>query len=652
MDNPHLPRPVRAWLQTALSNWQQQGIVTPEQASRIQSLYPHEEPDAPGKQNRILYVLGAMAAFLFGAALLLVIGYNWNEMAREAKLGIMLAGTALVHGLGFWFHRRMGWPLAGEIAHFLGCIVYGAGIWLVAQAYHLDAHYPDGMWWWALGVLPLVILSGAPLFHLLYVGLLAVWCGMEVLGFPTARDTLFFGWTSLPHGAYTLPLLALPGFFWAYKKTSPILLGLYLPLIGWWCFLQAIAWHANNWTAFWVGGVGSVLLLLAQVHQPGNRMAIPFRLWGTLLTLGAWLFISSNSFWNQLRYVRGTPAHTSHLWFLNSVLCAITLTAVVTILALVWLRTRRDASYKPDLARLWVPSAMAIATVVFGYLGLVGEQAAVPAMVFGNLAILAMAILLIRVGVLEERVQPFAGGILCFLVWTLVRYIDLFDASWGMLGAAGIFTLAGIGLLAVGKFWAATSRTHKAAIAEGGPAQTVIIWPAWVDRCLAWTNTHGQALLVAMVGMQLAVVGGMVALEQFSMRNAQTVYLQVVPVDPRDFFRGDYVVLGYDFDRVIRRDLPGGSNQLFVSLAPSADGKVWEATQASHSRPDTGIYLEGKINRWSTWGFSRPLFGIEAFYVQEGQGIYWEQAIREKKVFAEVHIAPSGKARLKGLTAE
>ena len=652
MDNPHLPRPVRAWLQTALSDWQQQGIVTPEQASRIQSLYPPEEPDAPGKQNRILYVLGAMAAFLFGAALLLVIGYNWSEMPREAKLGIMLAGTALVHGLGFWFHRRLDWPLAGEIAHFLGCIVYGAGIWLVAQAYHLDAHYPDGMWWWALGVLPLVILSGAPLYHLLYVGLLAVWCGMEVLGFQNPSDTILFGWTNLPHGAYTLLLLILPGFFWAYKKTSSLLLGLYLPLVAWWCFLQAITWHASTWTFFWVGGVGSVLLLLAQVHQPGNRMAIPFRLWGTLLTLGAWLFISSNTFWKELHHIRGGSDHFYHLWFLNMILCAITFMAVIAILTLAWLRARRNPSYKPDLTRQWLPAALAITTAVFGYLGLVGEQAALPAMVFGNLAILAIAILLVRVGVLEERLQPFAGGILCFLIWMLVRYFDLFDASWGMLGAAGIFTLAGIGLLAVGKFWAATSGTHKAAIAEGGPAQSTLIWPGWVDRCLAWTTAHGQALLVAIVGLQLAVVGGMVALEQYSMANAQTVFLNVVPVDPRDFFRGDYVVLGYDFDRVIRRDLPGGSNHPFVSLAPSADGKVWEATQASNSRPDKGIYLEGKINRWSAWGFSRPLFGIEAFYVQEGQGKQWEKAIREKKVLAKVLVAPSGKARLKELIAE
>jgi uncharacterized membrane-anchored protein len=252
----------------------------------------------------------------------------------------------------------------------------------------------------------------------------------------------------------------------------------------------------------------------------------------------------------------------------------------------------------------------------------------------------------------EERLQPFAGGILCFLVWTLVRYIDLFDASWGMLGAAGIFTLAGIGLLLVGKFWAATSRTHKEAIAEGGPAPITLIWPGWVERCLAWTTTHGQALLVAIGGMQLAVVGGMVALEQFSMANAQTVYLKVIPVDPRDFFRGDYVVLGYDFDRVIQRDLPGRNGHLFVTLTPSADGKAWEAANASVSRPENGIFLEGKIKPWSPGSSSRPQFGIEAFYVQEGQGKQWETSIREKKVLAEVLVAPSGKARLKGLIEE
>lgn len=652
MDNPLPPQPIRQWLQTALSHWQEQGILTSEQVGRIQALYP-AQTDAPGIQERVFYVLGAMAAFLFGAALILAIGYNWNEMAREAKLGTMLAGTALVHGVGFWFHKRMGWPLAAEIAHFLGSIVYGAGIWLVAQAYHMDAHYPDGMWWWALGVLPLVLFSSTLLYHLLYVALLAVWCGMEVIGFQSPIDSFFWGIGGLPHGAFTLPLLVVPGFFWAYRKSSPILLGLYLPLIAWWIFLQALAWHANNWTAFWVGGVGSILLLLAQVHRPGNQMAIPHRLWGTLLTVGPWLFISSNSFWNSFGYISyGTNTNPYYLWNLNGILCAIILTTVVAILVLGWLRSQRNAAYKLNLSRLWLPVVLAIGTVVFGYLALLGEKMAIPAMILGNLFILAMAVMLVRVGVMEERLRPFAGGVICFLLWTLVRYIDLFDASWGMLGAAGIFTLAGIGLLLVGKFWVSTSRIHNLQKNEpvdfAQPAS--MVWPKWVNQGLAWTGAHWQAVLGTSVALQLGVVGGMVALEQVSMTHAQTVYLKVVPVDPRDFFRGDYVVLDYDIMReLVQRDLQGDTGTVYVKLAPPADGKSWTPLTIGKNPPREGVYMAGKIKA----GFESTVeFGIEAYYVQESEGKKWEQAIRKKKVLAKILVSPEGKARLVDLIEE
>ncbi len=30
---------------------------------------------------------------------------------------------------------------------------YGAGIWLVAQIYNIDEHYPNGFLFWALGAL-------------------------------------------------------------------------------------------------------------------------------------------------------------------------------------------------------------------------------------------------------------------------------------------------------------------------------------------------------------------------------------------------------------------------------------------------------------------------------------------------------------------
>ena len=51
------------------------------------------------------------------------------------------------------------------------------------------------------------------------------------------------------------------------------------------------------------------------------------------------------------------------------------------------------------------------------------------------------------------------------------------------------------------------------------------------------------------------------------------------------------------------------------------------------------------------WG-ANPVFGIEAWYVQEGQGKELEADTSEKKVLAEILVVPSVKARLKGLITD
>ena len=646
MDQPSLPEPVRRWLPEALALWRAKGIITPDQAGIILSIYGSGADLSRQNHFRVLYVLSAMAAFLFGASILLVIGYNWQAIGREGKLAIMLCGTALVHGAGFLLRRGLGLPFVAQIVHFLGCLVYGAGIWLVAQAYHIDAHYPDGMLWWALGVMPFVLFEGNFLFHFLYAGLLGIWCLMEVLFSLGQPEMGFLGFTGWPRGAYALPLLAVPGFFWAYRARSPLLLGIQVPLIAWWCLLQAVAWRTNQWAIFWVGGIGSNLLLVAQAHRRGDAMAIPYRFWGALLVTGALLVIGSDAFWRSMEFGPrwGGSGGAWDQWTLNTVFCAITLAAAAGTLLATWLR-RRDSF---DATRLALPALMAIGIVAFGYLALVGVNAAVPAMIFGNTAILGLCVLLIRVGILEERLAPFAWGIFGFLVWTLARYIDLFSASGGMLGAAGLFALAGAALLVVGRFW--MNMPPKGRRQEKAFQPGVIKWPGWIDSCLGWATGHWQAVLLASVALQLGVVGGMVAMEELSMTGAGIVRLKVVPVDPRDFFRGEYVMLGYETAQVIRRDLPGErSGDVFVTLAPSGDGPYMVPAMASQTRPESGPFLKGRFR--NTMG-NRVLFGIEAFFVQEGEGKRWETAIREKKVFAEVLVSPSGKARLKGLVED
>ncbi len=107
---------------------------------------------------------------------------------------------------------------------------------------------------------------------------------------------------------------------------------------------------------------------------------------------------------------------------------------------------------------------------------------------------------------------------------------------------------------------------------------------------------------------------------------------------------------GSVYCQVIQRDLAGlTQGDIFLTLEPDMAGRVFAPAKASQTRPESGIYLQGAIRHM--WG-ANPVFGIEAWYVQEGQGKEWEEAIREKKVLAEILVVPSGKARLKGLITD
>jgi uncharacterized membrane protein len=265
----------RKWLAEQLADWTGRELVTGEQAARILASYESAEEVGHRKRSYFSFVIMGLSAFLVGLALFLLIGYNWDSIPRATKL-LLIFGTILgTQAGGLYLRFVRGAPRASEIALFLGCLFYGAGIWLVAQVFHLDAHYPDGVWWWAVGVLPFALCLDSLLLHCLLVGLLGLWAGMEVIGFSNLAQRMFWGWWMIPNGAYSLPLLALPGLAWAYRKNSAAAVGLYVPLFGWWVILQAVAWDLEWQTVYIVGCTGALLMMVAEIHPSGSRLAIP-----------------------------------------------------------------------------------------------------------------------------------------------------------------------------------------------------------------------------------------------------------------------------------------------------------------------------------------------------------------------------------------
>ena len=175
---------------------------------------------------------------------------------------------------------------------------------------------------------------------------------------------------------------------------------------------------------------------------------------------------------------------------------------------------------------------------------------------------------------------------------------------------------------------------------------------------LRWLKARERKILWVTAAAQLVILVGMIALRAIPLMTGQTVLVRVTPVDPRDFFRGDYVILSYDFSQARPEDVQVMRDEgwkqrnwegrtVYVPLVPDSIPGHWRAERATVVKPGRGPFLKGQMERYGSLKF-----GIEAYYVQEGTGRVYEQAIRDRKLSAELAVTSSGQAALRGLRIE
>ena len=173
-----------------------------------------------------------------------------------------------------------------------------------------------------------------------------------------------------------------------------------------------------------------------------------------------------------------------------------------------------------------------------------------------------------------------------------------------------------------------------------------------VDTLFGQLKRNERIILFAGIVFQVVVLLAMITIHIKPLLTGDTIVLRVVPVDPRDLFRGDYVILSYDLSRITKENMPGidlsnyQGRTVYVTIVPDEDGKHWKASKFSFQKPSTGKFLRGRI------AYGRILYGIESYFVQEGEGLQYEEAVREKKLSAEIALDGNGKAVLKGLVIE
>lgn len=493
---------------------------------------------------------------------------------------------------------------------------YGIGIWQLAQIFNINSHYTTGLWFWGLGVWLTAFAARTKVLPLAAFALLLFWAFLEVLE-PFAGSRFFLS-DRLPNMALSLPVLS--GTAWLIYRRRGAALAAYAfrLLLFLWGILLTISWSTEE-LAVWAIILWSFLFLAIRYARGDRR---PFSI--EVLFLAVTLLIAS---------VYDFNAYVAH---------------------------HREADY-----------------LVIDFLGAPFRHHPVVATIIANAAVIALVVhLALQRG--EESGRSYALGILLFLVWVLIRYIDLFGTASYLIAAGGFALLAAI-LFAAAALWRAKTRlrAEKAPLNTPLPPSSSMLTAAHVGA----SPRAGLAILLVSIVLQGGILTHEVLSRILPFKDAETIRLLSIPVDPRDMFRGDYVRLNYTFSTTSGKGtywdgtkrveidtydvealtplpdrrvspLERKGRPVYVALEKRADG-LWHPTRMTLTPPTEGLFIKGRcINNF------RISYGIETFFVPaDGTGKRFEDVYNHssdvknqhlQRVVVSVQVNSQGAARVIG----
>ena len=622
-----LPDRVRAWLNEETAIWTKEGLIGEAQRERILARYPANETGS----NRMTFVLRALGVLTLFAAILLVIGHNWEDLSRVGRMAVVVTGLIALQSIGLSYLIR-GRTQGATLGLLGSCLMYGAAIALTGQIFHLDAHAPDALLAWCLGVLPFALLLDATLLHLLVIGLAASWYSWEL------------GMRGHWSGAHELTALAFllllaPSAWAGYRTSRPALVG--LVAFGW--LLAGVATIASGSRGF--NPVFLVApLALAGLHHPGDPRSRGWRVAGvmTMTVLTLLLGDTQHPVWRA-------EQHYLYFWQDTPLL---TLLGLAAIALGIWKARDRHGRHGA-----WLAAATA-GTFTLLQVGRGNPGVASLCIALGNVLTLGLVLAQIRLGLAEGRLRPYVYGCVVFFIWLAVRYMDI-EKELGMLGMAAVFAVIGLGLFALARLWRSLAEepVHETMTDFRTPA---------AEALFARVMPRASALLIAACALQVAVIGYMVWNHLQPLWHGERIVVRAELIDPRDLLKGEYVTLSYDFNRLdkgedlaLRRELEGGKAKdatdrlpedtvVFVPMVKRSNGE-WGGGKPTLTRPASGIYLQGL----TSGGWRNQLrFGIEAYYVEEGTGKEWEKLRNSGLLKVTVAVLPNGQAGLVGIEAD
>jgi uncharacterized membrane protein len=416
----------RAGLRRELPRWRAEGLVDENVERALTERYRLDEKTTDLATTAV-YVLGAL---LVGGGVISFVAWNWDEIPDAAKLFVIGAAMVTAHVVGWRMWKVTGtWPRVGHALTFVGTLIYGADIGLVAQIYNIHSDWYSGFGLWAFGAAVAAwALSSLP-NAALGVVLATVWG----VGFTGDHET----W--IPIAPYLVVALFFP---LAWTKGSRALFA--LVVVGLLVLAdKAAEQHMWRMTAVYATDLALVSALVAwpfafRDGSPGSRFSGVARTLG-ILGYGVLAYVASfeNSS-TELAFER--IADHGFQWTAVAVPLFV---AAPVFIALGWRRAPDPASE----LRLRAPSLAVLAGVALLLVSMAATRHTAWMTVAGNVALAVPAAIGVATSVRELERGTFWISTLTLGLVVVTRFLE-YDTNLGVKAAA--FVGSGVAVILVG----------------------------------------------------------------------------------------------------------------------------------------------------------------------------------------------------------
>lgn len=186
-----------------IQEWLETGTITQEQAQKM--LADVDQKSKEKRSNKFIVAISTIGAILLGIGAILFVSSNWREIPDLMKVLILLGSTFGAYYLGYLFkYDKKNLPKVGTSLFFLGALLFGASIFLIAQIYHINANAHSLVLIWLIGVLPLVYAFRSEPIAALSSLLFFIWIGLFIFRDSRFNEATFFSFPVIYLSAGTL----------------------------------------------------------------------------------------------------------------------------------------------------------------------------------------------------------------------------------------------------------------------------------------------------------------------------------------------------------------------------------------------------------------------------------------------------------------